>query len=42
MSSQRTNFDKIKSSVEKLLEKISADGLGDLRPLFFDLKQSQG
>jgi cytochrome P450 len=37
MSSQRTNFDKIKSSVEKLLEKIPADGLVDLQPLFFDL-----
>lgn len=37
MSSQRANFDKIKSSVEKLLEKIPADGLVDLQPLFFDL-----
>jgi cytochrome P450 len=37
MSSQRANFDKIKSSVEKLLENIPADGLVDLQPLFFDL-----
>jgi cytochrome P450 len=37
MSSRHANFDKIKSSVEKLLEKVPADGLVDLQPLFFDL-----
>lgn len=36
-SDQGANFEKIKDSVEALCDKLPADGLVDLQPLFFDL-----
>lgn len=36
-SDQRANFEKIKDSVEALCDKLPADGLVDLQPLFSDL-----